>query len=110
MICSFNEHRLDDGSITKLYVEKAAARVFVINWREEEEVIVFNDVIGLEGYSLINSSLSHGTETTDDPLLNRSCALAEESPKDFRCFSFFSPWDEAPVLKIVARSFALNSP
>jgi hypothetical protein len=110
MMGGFNEQRLADGSITKLCVENTNVRVSMRNWREEEEILVFNDAIGLEAYGIANASLSHGAESTDDPLLGRSCVVCEEDPKDFRCFTFFSAWTDTPILKIVARSFESAKP
>jgi hypothetical protein len=104
----FDKQRLADGSITKLCMENAKVIVSVRNWREEEEAFVFNDPIGLETYGGVNASLSHGTETIDDPFLVQSCIVCEENPKDFRCFSFFSAWSDNPIIKIVARSFELG--
>ena len=105
MMSGFEDRRLADGSITKLCMENANVRVYLRNWREEVEVLVFNDTIGLEAHGVANASLSHGTETTDDPLLDQSCIVCEDDPKNFRCFSFFSAWTDLPILKIVARSF-----
>ncbi len=106
-MAGFDEQRLADGSITKLCMENAKVSVSMRNWREEEEVFVFNDPIGIETYGCINASLSHGTETADDPFLVRSCIVCEDNPKDFRCFSFFSAWSDDPIIKIIARSFEL---
>jgi len=106
MMNGFDERRLADGIITKLSMEDGNVQVSMRNWREENDVLTFNDVIGLEAYGIENDSLSHGTETADDPLVERSCKFCEEDPAGFRCYSFFSAWTDAPILKIVARTFA----
>lgn len=106
---SFDKYRLEDGSIKKLVVQDADVRLHVLNWRDEPEVLLFRDVIGFEGYSVINASLSHGAETASDPFLTRCSTLGEEAEADFRCFSFFSAWTDFAILKIIARSFELAS-
>jgi hypothetical protein len=109
MTVDFDKYRLADGSIKKLEVENADVRVHVQNWRDEVDILVFGDVIGLEGYSVINASLSHGVETTSDPFLARCSTIGEEAEADFRCFSFFSAWTDLAILKIIARTFELAS-
>jgi hypothetical protein len=109
MIVDFDKYRFEDGSIKKLEVENADVRVHVQNWRDEVDVLVFRDVIGFEGYSVINDSLSHGAETSSDPFLARCSTIGEEAEADFRCFSFFSAWTDLAILKIIARSFELSS-
>jgi hypothetical protein len=105
---SFCEYRLDDATITKLTVENADLRLFVRNWRDELDVLVFDDVIGVESLSFINSCLSHGNESTDDEFLNRCCSIGNEAPSEFRCFQFYSAWSDTPILRIVARSFGVS--
>jgi hypothetical protein len=107
MTVDFDKYRLEDGSIRKLEVENADVRVHVQNWRDEVDILVFRDVIGFEGYSVINASLSHGAVTTSDPFLASCSTIGEEVEADFRCFSFFSAWTDFAILKIIARSFEL---
>jgi hypothetical protein len=109
MTVDFDKYRLADGSIKKLEAENADVRVHLHNWRDEVDILVFRDVIGLEGYSVINASLSHGSETTTDPFLARCSTVGDEAEADFRCFSFFSAWTDLAILKIVARAFELFS-
>jgi hypothetical protein len=101
---------LADGTITKLCLGDGDLRIFFCNWREEEQVFLFQEVLGVEAFGATNVDLSHGTVAQQDPFLERSCALAEESPDAFRCFAFFSAWSEDPILKIVARSFSIQQP
>lgn len=110
MATSFSEYRLDDATITKLTVEAAIVRLKVRNWQEEMHDLVFEDVVGIESMSFINSSLSHGEDLATDDFLNRCCAIAEENPMEFRCFAFYSAWSDLPILKIVARGFRVISP
>lgn len=102
---AFGEQRFADATIEKVCVFDGCVRVSVRNWRGEEETIIFKDAIGLAGHGIANAELSHGTETTNDPLMVQCCVACEEDLENFRCFSFFSAWTDAPILKIIARSF-----
>lgn len=104
----FAKIRLNDGYITNLVIVDNEVRVTIRNWREGSEVLVFQNVIGLEAFSIANTELSHGTETSNDSLLERSCLIGEEQLPEFRCYAFFSPWSECPILKVVARSVSME--
>ena len=105
MISTFDEYRLDDATITKLVIENTVARLSVRNWRDENDILVFDDVAGIESLSFVNTALSHGEDLRDCVFLQHCCAAGEEQGDKFHCFQFFSPWSETPILKIVARSF-----
>jgi len=105
----FTKLRVDDGTITKLCVVDADVQLHLRNWRDQMETVTFRDVIGLEAYSIVNADLSHATETESDPLLERCCAVGQEQMTEFRCYAFFSVWSEQPILKVVARSFAVEN-
>lgn len=105
MAIGFTDFRLDDAVITKLTIEGAATRVTVKTWREEQETLVFDDALGIECIAVMNESIHHGVESTDDEFFKRCCAEAKESASEFRCFIFVSAWTNAPILKVVARSF-----
>lgn len=107
---SFNNYRLEDGSISKLCIEGADAKIWIRTWREEEVILVFTDMAGVESSSFINTSLSHGTETAHDSFLDKACQIGEEQPDNYRCFSFFSAWADTPILKIIARTFSVSTP
>jgi hypothetical protein len=109
MATSFNRHRLDDATIARLTVEGAVAQLIVHTWQDETQVLIFEDVIGIESMSFINASLSHGEDLANDDFLSRCCAIGEETPTDFHCFVFYSAWSDTPVLKIVARCFRMTS-
>ena len=104
----FRDYRLDDATITKLTIEKGVVRLLVRNWRDENDVLIFGDVVGVESMSFINTDLSHGLESESDDFLDRCCTVGEEAASEYRCFLFFSAWQETPILKIVARSFAVG--
>jgi hypothetical protein len=105
MTSTFGEYRFDDATITKLVIEDSVARLTVRNWRDEIDILVFDDVAGMESLSFINAALSHGEDLLDDVFFQRCCAASEEQADDLHCFQFFSPWSESPILKIVACSF-----
>lgn len=109
MPTSFENYSLADGQIRSLLVENATLRIAFQNWQEREDVLVFEDFLGLEGLNPVGEDMSHGTEVSGDPLVERICRRCEEPPGDYRCFSFFpaSSRDDQPVLKIVARSFSV---
>lgn len=109
MSIDFNNYRLEDGTVSKLCIENAEVRVTIRNWREDIDVLVFDDVIGMESFSFVNSSLSHAEATETDPFLVRSCMTGEESQSRFQCFRFYSAWSPTPILKIIARSFRVES-
>lgn len=102
--------KLADGRITKVSIDGSSARVMIQDWREESLILVFHDLVGFEGQAPIHDDLSHGTETKDDPFLEKSCLACEEDPREFRSFLIFSAWTDAPLLKVVARSFELIRP
>ena len=111
MTSTFDEYRFADATITKLVIEDTVARMTVRNWRDEIDVLVFDDVAGIESFSFLNVDLSHGEDLRDDVFLQRCCAAGEEQASEFHCFQLFSAWSESPILKIVARSskvFTLN--
>ena len=110
MTSTFDEYRFDDATITKLVIEDTVARLTVRNWRDEIDVLVFDDVAGMESLSFINAALSHGEDLKDDEFLQRCCAAGEEQANEFHCFQFFSAWSESPILRIVARSFNVFAP
>lgn len=110
MATSLRECRLDDATITTLAIEDAVARLTIHNWREETQVVVFEDVVGIEGMSFINTALSHGVDLETDSFLYRCCSIGEVQSTDYRCFGFYSAWSDTPILKIVARSFKVTSP
>jgi hypothetical protein len=108
MNSNFADYRVDDGYIQKLCIVDGNAQVYLLNWREEREIIIFQDVIGLEAYSFTNTSLSHVAEISSDSLLERSTSIEGIQPTEFRCYAFFSAWTNLPILKIVARSFIVK--
>src|SRR4051794_9458892 len=96
---------LADATITRVDAGDAATvRVDVRDWREAAVRLVFHDLIGVEALGAVGAELSGAGAVEGDPFLDRSCAAAGESPAGFRCFAFNSAWDDAPVLKIVAKS------
>jgi hypothetical protein len=105
----FDEYRFDDATITKLIIENSVAQLTVRNWRDEVEILVFDDVAGIESLSFVNASLSHGQDLRDDVFFQRCCVAGDERADQFHCFQFFSPWSELPILKIVARGFTIDS-
>jgi len=105
MKSTFDEYRFDDATITKLVIENTVARLTVRNWRDEIDILVFEDVAGLESLSFVNSALSHGEDLRDDVFFQRCCAAEGEQGEELHCFQFFSAWSGSPILKIVARSF-----
>jgi hypothetical protein len=69
--------------------------------------VTFEDVVGVEGLGAIGVDLSHPGESTDDPMIQRACRQANESPDGYHCFSLFSAWTDEPILRIVARRFVV---
>jgi hypothetical protein len=104
----FSTLSIADGCITRLVAERGELRLSIQDWREEVLLLVFHDVVGIEAFRFVNDDLSHADEDCDDPFVTRSCAAAEEKSDNYRCFAFFSVNSDAPILKVVARSFSLE--
>ena len=106
---TFLEEEFADAAITQLVAEGAQLRLFVLNWRDQDQLLVFEGVIGLESQSFINAALSHADQVGDDDFLRRCCDLAGETMGGFHCYRFYSAWIASPLLKIVARGFRLEA-
>ena len=98
---------VSDGYITRMVFEKAELRVFVVNWQEEIELIIFVDAIGVQAVSVENVDLSHVTEQQDDPFVKLACEVGEEDCDKYRCYSFYSAWTDEAILRVVAQRFVV---
>jgi hypothetical protein len=110
MPTSFSELRVSDGRVTEIVIRAGEVLVHLQDWQERAVVVTFEDVVGFEGLGAIDVDLSHAGESTDDPMIQRACRGANESPNGYRCFSPFSAWTGEPILRIAARRFVVAEP
>jgi hypothetical protein len=105
----FNKFRVDDARITKLVLDATTLFVSIRDWQEKTIVLVFAEVIGIEGFGIVNVDLGGASESSSDPLIEKSCSAVDEPVSGFQCYSLFSAWNDQPLIRIVARSWKLNS-
>jgi hypothetical protein len=107
MPTAFSELRVSDGRVTEIVIRGGEVLVHLRDWQERAVAVTFEEVIGFEGLGAIDVDLSHAGESTDDPMIQRACREANESPDGYRCFSLFSAWTDEPILRIAARRFVV---
>ena len=106
----FEKCRLDDAEIVRISVAGDEIHVAYKDWREKEFVLVFKHVAGYQWFSPEGGVLSHGTVDLEDPFLSLACEMADESGiEGFKVFSFVSAWNDAKVLRIVAKGVETSS-
>jgi hypothetical protein len=72
-------------------------------------VLVFREVIGIEGFGIVNVDLGGVSESSSDPFIEQVCPVVDEPISGFTCYSLISAWNDRPLIKIVARSWELSS-
>ena len=106
----FEKCRFDDAEISKVNAIGSELHVSYKDWREQERILVFTHVAGYQWFSPEGRALSHGTVETEDPFLSLACEMADEGLIDgFRVFSFVSAWNDAKVLRVVAKEVSSAS-
>jgi hypothetical protein len=106
----FTKLALSDGQISQLRIFQDKLFLDCLDWKSKVLTLIFNDVIGVEVFNIVGEDLSHGTVSSADSFINRSCAIAKENMEELWCFSIYSIWSEESILRIVARSFDLQYP
>ncbi|MGO4501420.1 MULTISPECIES: hypothetical protein [unclassified Dyella] len=103
----FEKLRFDDAEISSVTLVGDELHVAYLNWREQESELVFRQVAGYQWFSPEGKALSHGTIEIEDPFLSLACDMADEdSVEGFKVFSFVSAWNDAKMLRIVAKEVA----
>lgn len=104
----FNKLRVDDARITKLVLDGTNLFLYIRNWQEISMVLAFSEVIAVEGFGIVNVDLGGAIESVNDPFIQKAFALADEPVGSFYCYSMYSAWNEQALIKIVARSWAME--
>jgi hypothetical protein len=101
----FNKFRVDDARITKLVLDGATLFVSIRDWQERTMQLVFVDVIGIQGFGIVNVDLGGASESSSDPMIQKACSSVDEPVAGFQCYSLFSAWNDQPLIRVVARSW-----
>lgn len=105
----FAKCRFDDAEISQVLAADGNLIVIYRDWQEKEQHLVFVNVAGYQSFSPEGKALSHATVETEDALLSLACEMAEEaSPDGFKVYSFVSAWNDAKILRIVAKDVQLK--
>jgi hypothetical protein len=104
----FNKLRVEDGRITKLVVEGMCVFLSIRDWQDNTIDLTFAEVIGIEGFGIVNVDLGGASESSNDPLIEKACSILEEPIAGFNCYTLFSAWNEQPLIKVVARSWTVT--
>ena len=101
---NFEKCRFDDAEIIGVVAKGDELHVAYRDWQESECCLIFKHVAGYQWFSPEWRALSHGLVELDDPFLTLACEMADEDEiSGFKVFSFVSAWDEAKVLRVVAK-------
>jgi hypothetical protein len=105
---AFTNLRVDDGRIIKLVLDRATLFLSIRDWQGDTLLIEFTDVIGIEGFGIVNVDLGGVNETSTDSLIEKACSIVEEPTAGFNCYSVLSAWNDRPLIRIVARSWKVE--
>ena len=106
----FTKIRLNDAEIFQVLVDDDKVLVNYRNWQGKANQIVFEEVAGYQSFSVEGKALSHGTVENEDPFLSLACEMAEEdSASGFKVYSFVSAWNDAKILRVVAKRVKLST-
>jgi hypothetical protein len=105
LIEDFKKLSLADGQITELAMSVSECKVYFQDWQEQKFCFSFDDVIGIEIFSIFDEDLSHATVSSTDGFVQHSGAIANDKIEDLWCFTFWSARSEVPLMRVVARDF-----
>lgn len=105
----FEKVNLNDAEIQRVVADGEVLLVFYKDWQETERQVVFNQVAGYQWCSPEGRSLSHGQTKSEDQFISFACEMADEDTNEgFRLYSFVSAWNDAEVLRVVAKGFSVS--
>jgi len=100
----FEKCRFDDAEISCVAADGDSLLVTYRDWQEQEHQLIFEMVAGYQWFSPEGKALSHGTVDVEDPFLSLACEMADEDSMDgFKVYSFISVWNDAKILRVVAK-------
>ncbi len=101
---NLSELAFSDGQVRGIRSSLSELVVDFTDWQEKKWEIVFENAIGVESFSIEGEELDKVEERIDEVLIERSRRIAQEPDAPLKCFSFYSPWRDDPLLTVVAAS------
>ncbi|MDP6445475.1 MAG: hypothetical protein QGG36_10525 [Pirellulaceae bacterium] len=103
------ELTISDGSIEAI---RSSLNEFIVtfrDWQEQQWEISFENFIGVENFNVEGEELDGVVEETASDFIVRSRILAKEPDAPMKCYTFRSPWNDEPLLRIVATGCEVRS-
>jgi hypothetical protein len=102
---NFQKIEFGDGQILEIQATDAIVYLKLNDWKDEEIILKFTGVAGLEAFSPLGEDLSHGTVDQSSPFIDTVCANTGADRENVFCFSIWSAWRESPIIRLVATAF-----
>lgn len=100
----FEKLNLNDAEINQIFTEGENLLVNYDDWEGCSHRLYFLGVVGYQSFSPEKIPLSHGIIELNNPLIEKSCEITEESfTPDLKVYSLISAWNDQKILSIVAK-------
>ena len=103
-----NDLSLADATIDSVSLTRGAAIVTCHDWQEKPMRLRFDDPLACEWMSPEDEDLSHLDVKETGDLLSATEAIRQDDSSEYREFVFVSAWTGNAILRIVARSMAVE--
>ena len=105
---SFALLHLADAQVLRLLAVTSDLKVVYRDWQEKLFLLTFNDLVGFEAFGVEGEDISHGTESTDDPFIEKAVEYARDSAEGVNSYVIWSASSDHPILRVAARNFEVT--
>ncbi|MEG0292626.1 MAG: hypothetical protein RR617_07830 [Anaerovoracaceae bacterium] len=99
----FDNLIMSDAQIIEMNLDLSSSKFILRTWDDKEWLIIFEEVLAIQSFSVEGVDLSHLVIGNDDPFKTSTMEyFHDENFERFLCFNFYGVWVEKPLLKIIA--------